>query len=260
MISCASGIREAQPEDPDALLVEMRSQAPRFSRTTTIDDLRDKCPELIGTTVAPSELHYEGDGPILVVGGTNDPATPFRWAEELTPLMGDNAVLITYTGEGHGQLLTADCVTELEGDALADADVPDEPQTCEPDPPIAEPDWWDDIPLPEGVSDPVLIPALTAALGLTPTLAFSEMRLTDLSAEDVRAAYRSELEANGFTHLVEQEALPDVSTDAYTPSTFGTGLIVLTLPPEAFENEELANLADVVPSGKTVVVLAAVAF
>jgi pimeloyl-ACP methyl ester carboxylesterase len=258
VIRCASGISEETPDDPEALLAEMQVAAPRFSRGISVDELRDPCPDLIGQTVEPVEPSYAGDGPILVIGGENDPATPFRWAEELTAALGEDAVLVTYTGEGHGQLLGSECITELEADVLSDADVPDGPETCDPDPPVEKPDWWDDLPVPDGVSDVEAIPALTAALGLTPSTAYAELRLTDLSADEVQTLYREELEAEDFTFLVDQEALPDVLSSAYSPPEFGTGLIILTLPPEAFDNEELASLAAEAPDGKTVVVIAAV--
>lgn len=38
--------------------------------------------------------------PIVVIGTTNDPATPYQWAESLTAQLG-NATLLTYVGEGH---------------------------------------------------------------------------------------------------------------------------------------------------------------
>ncbi|MCU1437211.1 MAG: peptidase [Naasia sp.] len=44
----------------------------------------------------------EGDGaaPIVVVGTTGDPATPYEWAEALSDQL-ESAVLLTYVGEGH---------------------------------------------------------------------------------------------------------------------------------------------------------------
>ena len=57
-----------------------------------------------------------------MIGGTNDPATPIRWAEEMTAALGPNARMVTFTGEGHGQLLASTCVTEIEAALLADLD------------------------------------------------------------------------------------------------------------------------------------------
>lgn len=41
-----------------------------------------------------------GAAPILVVGTTNDPATPYEWAESLAETL-DSGTLLTYEGEGH---------------------------------------------------------------------------------------------------------------------------------------------------------------
>ena len=85
IISCASGISTPPPDDPEALLAKIKSQAPRFGADVTLEDLTDadgdECEQLTGLTDIV-ELDYSGAGPIVVVGGTNDPATPIRWAEE----------------------------------------------------------------------------------------------------------------------------------------------------------------------------------
>jgi pimeloyl-ACP methyl ester carboxylesterase len=38
--------------------------------------------------------------PILVIGVTNDPATPYKWAQDLTKVF-TNAKLLTLDGDGH---------------------------------------------------------------------------------------------------------------------------------------------------------------
>ncbi|MEB0002767.1 alpha/beta hydrolase [Cryobacterium sp. 10I1] len=47
-----------------------------------------------------AEIHAPGAAPILVVGTTNDPATPYVWAQSLARQL-DSAQLVTYAGEGH---------------------------------------------------------------------------------------------------------------------------------------------------------------
>ena len=44
--------------------------------------------------------HAKGSAPILVVGTTGDPATPYSWAKKMATDL-DNGVLLTYRGEGH---------------------------------------------------------------------------------------------------------------------------------------------------------------
>jgi pimeloyl-ACP methyl ester carboxylesterase len=48
----------------------------------------------------PAPVTAEGSGPIVVVGTTRDPATPYEWSVHLRKEL-SNAVLITYNGDGH---------------------------------------------------------------------------------------------------------------------------------------------------------------
>ncbi|MGO2684911.1 alpha/beta hydrolase [Microbacterium sp.] len=74
------------------------------------------------------EIHAEGAGPILVVGTTNDPATPYEWSESLAEQL-EEGVLITRVGEGHtgynkGNVCVDDAVDAyFLDDAVPDADV-----------------------------------------------------------------------------------------------------------------------------------------
>jgi len=47
-----------------------------------------------------AEIHAEGAAPILVVGTTGDPATPYEWAMALADQL-ESGVLVSYEGEGH---------------------------------------------------------------------------------------------------------------------------------------------------------------
>ncbi len=49
---------------------------------------------------APRALPADGTGPILVLGNTNDPATPYAWAQALARELHDGH-LLTYHGSGH---------------------------------------------------------------------------------------------------------------------------------------------------------------
>ena len=49
---------------------------------------------------APKKITAAGSGPIVVVGTTRDPATPYAWAERLAGQL-QNGHLITYDGDGH---------------------------------------------------------------------------------------------------------------------------------------------------------------
>ena len=258
VISCASGIEDQPPPDPQALLDEMREKAPRFSRDTTLEDLQydgGSCDGLMDDQPVV-EIAYDGDGPIVVVGGTNDPATPYRWAEEMAAELGPNARLVTFTGEGHGQLLANSCITDLEAALLADLDVPDEGATCNPDPEIERPSWWDDLPEPDGVSTAVSLPALDAALGLRPTEAYYETRLSDMSVDEVINAFESTMPQAGFPSLGQGDPDIDDTANTFFLTPDGDQIVVFVIGPDALLTDELSGAADAIPPGQTAVLIA----
>jgi pimeloyl-ACP methyl ester carboxylesterase len=258
IIQCASGIDQAAPDDPEALAASLREQAPRFGGEITAEDIidsSDDCDRLIDGGVEPFAVDYSGDGPIVVIGGTNDPATPIRWAEELTAEMGPSARLVRYDGEGHGQLLVSTCVTEIQGALLVDLELPEEGTTCEADPAVEEPEWWTDIPVPEGMSDVVSLPALAAALGVTPSLGYGEFRTTSLGATDAAAAYDAALLDAGFENLGSQDlGIEDSANTTYVTPDF-EAVVLVTLGPDALASDDFAGAAGEVPPGTTVVLL-----
>ncbi len=77
------------------------------------------------------EIHAEGAGPILVVGTTNDPATPYEWSEALADQL-DEGVLITRVGEGHtGYNKGNSCVDDAVEAFFLDDTVPEDGLRCE---------------------------------------------------------------------------------------------------------------------------------
>ncbi len=258
IITCASGIDQQMPDDPEALAAELLELSPRFAEGITADDFTDSCNTLM-PDVAPTPLSYDGDAPIVVVGGLNDPATPLRWAEEMTAAMGDTARLVTYSGEGHGFVLASSCIVEAESNVLTDLVLPDDGLACHPDPDVERPDWWDDLPTPDGVSGAVDVPEAFAALGLTPDQAYAELRISEtLDPDAVLTAYESPLEAAGFTDFGRQEPIPGVEQGIYQ-SPGEEVFSVLVLGPDALADPDLGNLDDVVPAGtRTLILLMAI--
>jgi len=77
-------------------------------------------------------VNATGSAPILVVGGKNDPATPYEWAPRLTEQL-RTATLVTYEGEGHGAYLSGNkCVADLVDGYLLNGKVPARGSTCRP--------------------------------------------------------------------------------------------------------------------------------
>jgi pimeloyl-ACP methyl ester carboxylesterase len=61
------------------------------------------------STRTPHAVTAEGAPPILVVGTTGDPATPYKWAQALAGQL-STGQLITYVGEGHTAYGSSSCV------------------------------------------------------------------------------------------------------------------------------------------------------
>jgi hypothetical protein len=92
----------------------------------------------------------EGAPPILVIGTTGDPATPYEWSVQLAEFL-DSAVLYTVEGEGHTAYTSIACVTEVVNDYLIDLVVPGDGGSCVDD---SDPDG---VFLPVGESDVELV-------------------------------------------------------------------------------------------------------
>lgn len=76
------------------------------------------------------EIHAKGAAPILVVGTTNDPATPYAWAQSLSKQL-DSGTLVTFQGEGHTAYNKGSaCVNEAVDSYLVDGTVPEADPMC----------------------------------------------------------------------------------------------------------------------------------
>lgn len=80
--------------------------------------------------VERAEIHAEGAAPILVIGTTGDPATPYEWAVALAEQL-DSGTLITYEGEGHTAYNKSNpCVNDAVEAYFIDGTVPDGDPKC----------------------------------------------------------------------------------------------------------------------------------
>ncbi|MEV6974394.1 alpha/beta hydrolase [Kitasatospora sp. NPDC093806] len=103
-IRCADGASAAPtPEQAQAAVQKLKQEAPLFSKDVTVEDFNEgSCVSWpFKTPEKPHTVRAEGAAPILVVGSTGDPATPYAAAESLAKGFA-NATLLTRVGEGHG--------------------------------------------------------------------------------------------------------------------------------------------------------------
>jgi len=71
----------------------------------------------------------EGAAPILVIGTTGDPATPYEWAVEMAATL-ESARLYTVGSDGHTAFLSVPCVEPVVTAYLVDLVLPDEGASC----------------------------------------------------------------------------------------------------------------------------------
>jgi pimeloyl-ACP methyl ester carboxylesterase len=75
-------------------------------------------------------IHAQGAAPIVVVGTTRDPATPFRWAVALAHQL-DSGVLVRRNGDGHTGYRTGNpCVDDVVESYLVSGIVPANNTSC----------------------------------------------------------------------------------------------------------------------------------
>ncbi|MBC3989631.1 alpha/beta fold hydrolase [Streptomyces sp. AC563] len=87
------------PADASQSLPAFRTASPLFGETLAWAAL--SCAYWpVEATGRPHRIEARGAAPILVVGTTRDPATPYRWARSLAAQL-SSARLLTYDGDGH---------------------------------------------------------------------------------------------------------------------------------------------------------------
>jgi hypothetical protein len=74
-------------------------------------------------------------GPLLVINARHDPATAFRWAQNVTAQLGAVATLVPYDGWGHVAYGRSGCVTGVVDRYLIGLEVPRAGAHCAAVPP-----------------------------------------------------------------------------------------------------------------------------
>lgn len=126
-ISCADDRGPTTVEGVDAYYDEILAAAPRLAPAFRGGYACVFWPVPSAPTI---ELTGRGAGPILVIGTTNDPATPLAGTQKMADTM-EGGVLITVAGEGHLGYRQSKCARELVDDYLVDGKVPSADVTCD---------------------------------------------------------------------------------------------------------------------------------
>ncbi|WP_436788043.1 alpha/beta hydrolase [Yinghuangia sp. YIM S10712] len=118
------------PEQVRPQIAEFEQASPTFGRTLAWAGLA--CGTWpIPATGRPHEIHAPGAAPILVIGTTRDPATPYAWSQALAGQL-DSARLLTYDGDGHTAYLRGStCVDSAVDTYLLTGALPPDGKTCD---------------------------------------------------------------------------------------------------------------------------------
>ncbi len=81
------------------------------------------------STRVPAAVTAAGSDPILVVGTTGDPATPYKWAEALASQL-ENGHLVTFQGDGHTAYNSSSCVAATVDAYFLQGTVPSADPKC----------------------------------------------------------------------------------------------------------------------------------
>lgn len=134
-INCLDYPRPQQPDGTERGFDVMRARAAETMRLAPVTGRYQSFDEVsCAGWPAPAvdvtgRVRAAGADPILVIGTTGDPATPFRWAQSLTEQL-DSGVLLTYRGEGHTAYGQNACVDGIVDDYLLRGAVPGPGASC----------------------------------------------------------------------------------------------------------------------------------
>jgi pimeloyl-ACP methyl ester carboxylesterase len=107
---------------------ELAKSAPVFGPQMSYGDTCSQWP--FASTRDRVAIAAKGSAPILVVGTTNDPATPYQWAVNVSKEL-ENGHLVTYKGEGHTAYNKSNaCVNDAVDDFLVNGKVPASDPHC----------------------------------------------------------------------------------------------------------------------------------
>lgn len=130
VVNCADDPRRP-PSDEVRIQAELGAQASVY-----FADFLRASTGCIGTVEAIDPIAIgpaEGAAPILVIGTTGDPATPYQWSVEMADVL-SSGVLYTVEADGHTAFLSVPCVDDVVIDYLVDLELPGENSGCAAEP------------------------------------------------------------------------------------------------------------------------------
>ena len=128
-VNCLDRPVDASPEAMAAEAAQLEQRSPTFGRSLSYGALQCSVWP-VAPTRTPGPVSAEGAAPSLVVGTTNDPATPYVWAQSLAAQLSGSR-LLTWQGEGHTAYRRGSaCVDAAVDGYLLDGVLPGQGATC----------------------------------------------------------------------------------------------------------------------------------
>jgi len=128
-VNCLDGASSSDPEEMRAEAAQVEEAAPTLGYYFGYGGV--VCAGWpYAPTGEPGPITADGAAPILVIGTTNDPATPYAWAQGLAAQL-SSGVLLTYEGEGHTAYgRSSECILSAVDAYLLAGTVPEDGTRC----------------------------------------------------------------------------------------------------------------------------------
>ena len=129
-VMCQDRPAQANGDLWQAQYEETQKVAPTFAGGAGLDMTCTAWGHYSETDPIPQNVHAKGAAPILVVGTTGDPATPYHWAQALAKQL-DSAQLLTWDGNAHVAYIRGNkCITTAVDGFLLDGQMPQDNLVC----------------------------------------------------------------------------------------------------------------------------------
>jgi pimeloyl-ACP methyl ester carboxylesterase len=127
-VTCLDYVSSRDPLHYRQLADQWEPKAATFGRTLAASGLN--CAFWKAEPTPYKAPRAAGAPPILVIGTTGDPATPYQWAVNLSRQL-ESAVLLTFNGDGHTAYRTGNnCIDNAVNKYLIDLDLPPRDTAC----------------------------------------------------------------------------------------------------------------------------------